>query len=277
MSDNLPLSYPSHLGAPTGLKDSNNEEYAFLTAIHFTFAKRVSENSRVPSDQSDVYLYMPLSARNGANVQWDQADINMQKRIMESLLTGQAISDMKNLYSGLTSMSGDSLKRYVTSSVLGRGDIARLTPNPHLKMMFKGLGMRSFEYQFKFTPKNRKESTDIDNIITKFRQAALPDYAGPADNSKFYLSWPEEIDIEYLQYSTGNDISSIGVERRSNGYRTIPWMNRFKSCVITSLDVDYTSGGHYVPMRDGFPAETTLTMQFTETTLVTRSDVARGF
>lgn len=253
------LAYPNYLRNPQNRTDPNTGEKinSFLPMIHFTFTQRVSDTQQ--DDTGQIFLYMPLSAKNPMNVQWEQKGLGLLGNIANTAFSGNTVDALKAQATQLASQDmSDTAKDFGEAFLSSLGDAgelaARQIANPHVKMLFRGIGMRTFEYTFKFAPKTPEDSRTIDAIITRFRQAAAPGRSA----KNYYLTYPEQIEIQYESSVEGRDA------------RPIPWMNRFKSCVITALDVDYTSAGHYVPMRDGFPSETTLTMQFTETAIVTR-------
>lgn len=260
------LAYPDYLRQPSMKKSFSGEKYDFLSAMRFNFKQRVSNDET--REVGEIYLYMPLSAKSPISTDWEQKGKGLLQRGMEHIIKGDAIDAAKAMASAAGDADGKDLATIIGANV-GAGNIVGVAVNPHIKVMFRGIGMRTFEYQFKFTPREAQESADIKDIIDRFRQAALPGVS----LAEYYLTYPQEIDIAYLQFNDGLD----GSDDQRWGYRVIPWMNRFKSCVITQCEVDYTSAGHYVPMRDGFPAETTLTLQFTETSILTRGNVDQGF
>jgi 1,4-alpha-glucan branching enzyme len=171
----------------------------------------------------------------------DQASENVQSYL--KLLQGKL--------SGSTAASGEDLRALATSKIR----------NPYLKMLFRGLNFRNFEYLFKFTPHTEEESDQVFEIIQEFRRAALPASSGGTegkpDPNAFKLEYPKEVQIEYLYQGD-----------------THKWLNKFKRCVITDLNVNYTGAGFYASMRNGFPAQTELRLVFSEIELVYREDVS---
>lgn len=250
------MYYPEFLNSPPNTAFG---EGSFISAIHFTIFER--ENDTETNEIDQIYLYLPTSLKNPTDVQWENKSLGWRGAAMNSVLSGNAVDDIKKAYSSAGDLDLADLGKAGLAS-LG-GDIGELASgqisNPYIKTLFRGLGMRKFEYEFKFTPKTEKESAQVYEIIQAFRQAALP---GFTSSPGLYLTYPRECQIEYL-YSLGD------------GFKEIEWMNKFKPSVITGIDVDYASAGYYVPMRNGFPSETTLKLQFTENVLVTREDVTR--
>lgn len=256
-------AYPQYLRGPVSDQGGNwTDQYPMLTAIRFEFYQRVNDQ-RI--DETDiVYLYMPTSLKNPTNISWEQKDLGFSgKKIYDAVRSG-SIDPFKNSLANMDFMDiGKGALLNAANDATGGAALggAGLAINPFIKMLFRGVGMRTFEYDFKFTPRSQEESVTIDSIIKLFRRAASPGYSGA---QQFYLTYPSEIQITYLQSRNGSE------------FEEIPWMNKFKPSVITSLNVDYASAGYYVPMRDGFPSETTLSLQFTENEIITRGDIGQA-
>ena len=47
-----------------------------------------------------------------------------------------------------------------------------------MELFFKGIGRRSFQYQFTFIPTSKEESKVVNRIINEFKSAMLPEYSG---------------------------------------------------------------------------------------------------
>lgn len=256
------LVYPSSLRRPIISDIDGDESDGILNAIKFTIMRRTDDKNMVLD--KIVYLYMPTNLKNPTDVSWEQKGTGK---------LGAAFAQGSKFFFGDTTVGDIANKLTAVGSDIDAQDVAKgaynmlgegaesgtgQIVNPFVKMLFRGLNMRTFEFQFKFTPRTVNESNEIKDIIDEFRMAALPEL----EMGSFALTYPKEIQIEYVQ--RGGDVSASGTNR---------WLNKFKHCVITGLDVDYASAGFYVPMRDGFPSETVLTLRFTENELVTREDI----
>lgn len=229
-------------------------------------------NANTSNLYSQIYLYMPLTAENPVSVNWDSAPLPYAvaaagpvSGFNENTFTEAAIGYGKSLAQrAMEATAQTAITSGAEQSASGTDVVSYLlgkTVNPNIKMLFRGVNFRSFQFQFKFTPKNKQDSQRIYEIIKAFRKCALPN----SDAGDFYLEFPGEVDIEYC------DASDKGDAGRNK------WLNRFKRCVITDLRVNYTGAGFYASMEDGFPAETELTMTFSENVIVLRKDVDQGF
>jgi hypothetical protein len=222
-------------------------------AIRFTIFER--PDSQTSLMNRNIVLYMPQTLENPMSVSWEQTEGLATKlasqyakgEISENGVAGALAQESKRLLrGGLGRVIGGKNETAINQS-------AQSIVNPYLTMTFKGIGFRTFEYMFKFTPHNERESKTIHDIISELRKAALPNNCDSG-----FMSFPMEIEIEYIGIAS-------------------PWLNKFKRCVITDLNVNYTSAGFYAAMKNGFPAETELRIQFTENELVCRNDIDEGY
>lgn len=245
------LSYPEGIEDMADNAATSNDAVSF---VRFDIFERKSAS--VYDKHAGINLYMPETLSNPTNVSWDT----------QSLGPGGSGQDrgMIESNSDRFNQSLESLKQSMTAKLYGGSEASgqdilankeQKIVNPYLKMLFRGVNFRNFEFAFKFTPHSVEESNRIWQIIQQFRQAALPE----EDAGGFKWKYPRELEITYLYQG-----------------RPHPWLNRFKRCVITDCNVNYTAAGFYASMRNGFPAETELRLQFSEIELLTRKDIETG-
>lgn len=248
---------PTELSYPEGIEDIADNASATNDAVSFV---RFDIFQRLGAGSYDltagINLYMPETLTNPTNVSWDS----------QSLGRGQS-NDLTfgNVYGATKDRLGNSieqLKASMGAKLVGGTNGAdpadilankeQRIVNPYVKMLFRGVNFRNFEFTFRFTPHNVDESNTIWQIVQQFRAAALPE----GDVNSFKWKYPRELEITYMYQG-----------------RKHPWLNRFKRCVITDCSVNYASAGFYASMRNGFPAETELRLQFSEIELLTRKDI----
>lgn len=239
----MPLQYPENLEYLKDLKGG--------TMMSFTLFKR--PDSQQSQLEEQIYLYMPETLQNNTNTTWEQSEVGRTAR-------GFRESGLSGLDAGSTaSLVADKAKQMVHHGLrmaaggADRADYATgSTLNPYIAMTFKNLNFRQFEMTFKFTPHTEGESTTIHNIIKKFREASLPSLNGNL------FTYPMEFDVEYM---------GAGEE----------WLFKYKRCVLLGVDVNYAGAGFYASMENGFPAQTEMTLRFSENQLVSREDIAEGY
>jgi hypothetical protein len=123
-------------------------------------------------------------------------------------------------------------------------------------VLFRHIGLRSFTYDFFFTPKSQREAQSIRNIIRAIRHHAHPE---AATSMGLYYIAPSTFDIDFMHRG-----------RQNNN------IHKVKTCVLTNYTVDYAPYGWSTHV-DGMPVQTRLTLTFQEVESVTRQDVIEGY
>ena len=121
--------------------------------------------------------------------------------------------------------------------------------NPNMEMLFSGPSVRSFQFLFKFTPRNQQESAEVKQIIRQFKQNMMPRFKGT------FLKAPNIFELSY---------------RKGAGMH--PFLNRFKLCALTNCSTTYTGDGTYTTYHDGTPVSMTMNLSFQELTPVYNED-----
>jgi hypothetical protein len=132
--------------------------------------------------------------------------------------------------------------------------------NPQLQMIFRGVGFRSFQLSFMFTPKSLEESTEVNDIIKTFKYHFSPGFeAGKTDSTQsMFLTSPSIFNVQF----------KIG--QNENEYTP-----KYGDCVLTDIDVNYAPNGFAVH-ENGAPVQTTLNLTFKEIVIVDRDKIAKG-
>ena len=119
------------------------------------------------------------------------------------------------------------------TNVLGRATGAVL--NPNLELLFKGPTLRSFNFTFKFRPRNSEESRMVRNIIRTFKK----NMHVQRNSSELFLLTPNIFTVKYMYGKQGSEVEEH------------PFMNRLKPCALTAFTVGYTPDGNYMTYDDG--------------------------
>lgn len=125
-----------------------------------------------------------------------------------------------------------------------------ITTNPHVALLFKGMGLKTFSFSWKFAPRSQAESDILKNIIKDLKKKSHPKYRSEGNN--FFLKYPNEVDLFY--YGSGD------------------YLHYFKRAAITGMEVNYQPDGTAVMAGTGAPAFVELTLQFQETQIWTAED-----
>ncbi len=158
--------------------------------------------------------------------------------------------------------STDSLS---TNNVLG---LAGLAPNENAITMFSRMNPRSFTLSFEFFARDEQEADDIDRIINGFKTGMHP--TTTAKGTGGVLGFPDIFMLEPWFGAVDEDgkLVQSGVPH--------PMMPRSKLCALTSLSVNSTPSNNFVTTKDGKLPLQTVNLSFTETTVLTQSDLETG-
>jgi len=197
-----------------------------------------------------------------------------------------AESSFGEVLSEVGKFGGDALKTVIgerilkqggakIADLLGAGDaqgvlnLARgKALNPHLEAVFESVDFRTFNYTFRFTPRNEDEVKTVDAIIKTFKFHMLPERS--LDTTGQYLIFPSEFEVHFMYQGSENT-----------------WLPFISHCVLNSVDVDY-GGAQYQTFRpmqkpggDGSeappPTTINMTLSFTESEIMTKEKIAQGF
>jgi len=146
---------------------------------------------------------------------------------------------------------------YFAGQAIGKNIMGRQTGqviNPNMELLFNGPRLRTFNFNFTFTPREEDEAKIIRKIIRAFKRNMAPQRS----TSNLFLLSPRVFKLKYIY--------NIRAEEDNDGDgRQHPYMDTFKTCALTAFNVDYTPGGSYATYRDGGSmTQYKVTMSFNE-------------
>lgn len=121
--------------------------------------------------------------------------------------------------------------------------------NPHMAVLFKGVGFKEHNFSYKFVARNQRESDRIKEVISVLQYHMHPAYK----YGNLAFQYPDEFEIEFS-------------ETLKN------YLFEFNSCVLTNLVVTYNGEGTPLFFDNGAPVSVEIQMQFQETKIRTRED-----
>ena len=133
--------------------------------------------------------------------------------------------------------------------------------NPYMEVIFEKVGMRTFTYNFTFSPRNADETEDVQKIIKMFRFHMLPELQGA--NERF-LTLPSTFDIHYM-YQMKAEVANEN-----------QFYSKIATCVLNGVDVDYTPDG-VKSFASGAPTQIKMGLSFMETEMLTKQHVEKGY
>ena len=258
------------------LKLSASERSGFSTSYNLRQAGKFVQS------KDTIALYMPPNIEANYKFNYKNSDTGIAGTLMQ---TAGVIGEGQSLTDYISSQANTANLNTVASSIgeimgakgalkitsfLGAGDpVGQLNkmineaPNPALEAIFTNVDFRTFSYNFRFTPRSENEVRIVDDIVRLFKFHASPERMFGEKVGR-HLRMPSEFDIFYMYQGTQNT-----------------WFPMIHSCVCTGVDVKYGPSGEQQNFRpiDGSPppTETNMTLQFTETEIVTKELVKEGF
>jgi len=139
------------------------------------------------------------------------------------------------------------IQAYFAGQAIGANVVGRthgMVINPNLELLFNGPNLRSFNFNFKLTPRSKLEAERCKEIIRAFkRNMAVSRTAG-----NLFLMSPRIFKLKYIFKGDGDH----------------PYLNKFKPCALTNFAVDYTPDGSYSTFNNGSMTQFALNMSFSE-------------
>ena len=127
--------------------------------------------------------------------------------------------------------------------------------NPNMELLFNSVTLRTFKFSFKMTPRDRNESVSIKSIIRTLKKNMAAKTAGNGTDPGLFLKTPNIFELTYMK-----------------GNKKHPFLNRFKPCALTDINVNYTGENVYATYGDGTPVSMIMTLTFKELVPVYEDD-----
>ena len=131
--------------------------------------------------------------------------------------------------------------------------------NQNLEMVFSGVTIRSFNFSWDLTPRDKDEANHVLKIIKTLKTASA---AKLTKDAMGFLNSPDIFRIKYMK-----------------GGQAHPFLNRFKTCALANISMTYTGSGTYATYRDGTPVHMKMDLSFKELNPIYAEDheeVTRG-
>ena len=275
-------------------KDRNDKNEQALDASNITidkgsFALRTGSdvNRQIAMDpKSDeykkklkhiVYLPMPRNVTDTQGVQYGEGSLNPIEAfglaMTSNLLTGN-VDQLKKAFQTITNKTTqftESDQQAIAASLSGTAIgalggnvnanqlIARATGqvlNPNLELLFQGVGLRVFPFQFQFFPRNRDEAQMVMAIIRVLKFEMAPSRTTKESNlDGIFIRKPSVFHLRYMQ-----------------GDGSHKFLHKFLPAVLSDMKVNYSASGAYSSFYDGTPTHIQVNLQFKELNPIFKED-----
>lgn len=134
--------------------------------------------------------------------------------------------------------------------------------NPNMELLFKGPQLRTFPFNFTFTPRSRDESQMVKAIIRIFKMsmAAKTSVAGQTRGRGIFIASPDVFQITFKR-----------------GGKKHPFLFTMKPMALKGMNVNYSDAGAYVTYEDSTPVKMSMSLSFTELNPIYHEDYVDSF
>ena len=250
---------PNTFGSEGGFREADERMGTKLDTVFLPMQQGLADSSGVDWNQGTANPFEALAfgtAQNAINkigkTKTAEGGIDAAKGIMAG-----GLEAVKNLGSGI---EANDIASYFAGQAIGnQGLFTRGTGkilNPNLELLFQGPSLRKFNYNFQFTPREKREANLVRKIIRFFKE----NMAVQTDDSKLFLMTPNVFKLKYVFKSGGEH----------------PFLNKIKMCALTNCTVQYNPDGSYMTYDDGSMTSYSLQLAFSELNPIYSRDWEKG-
>ena len=234
-----------------------------------TSAAAIAGQNQTP--RAVIILPIPQTIQDGNSIGWGENKLNafealgneaLKEGFAKGTLPGAVAATSGQLLSGLGGLVSGNLQDQVTSyfaaSIInnfgGNVDTASLLSratgqvlNPNMELLFTGVNLRDFSFDFDFAPRDGNEAQQVKAIINTLKRESSARSTSSGTSAGLFISAPS---VFKLQYKSGG--------------KKHPFLNTFKPMALKGIQVNYTGSGTYAVYGDSTPVHMKMTINLTE-------------
>ena len=254
--------------------------------------------------KQEILLYMPQDVSTSMSTSWGGKEISnaaagfLSTYANTTAADGAAIDNIaagKNMLAAIPTTIGAGLVNLGLNATgaqsnLGMNDIlggtAGVILNPNTELLFGGPAIRNIGFKFKMAARSEREAKNMLTICRRFQYHASATFGGDSPIisglvkglSNFGNATKEKKDktkisnkeIKNFAANTNNFISvpDLCLFKYMTGNNVNTYLNQYKACAITNVDVNFTPDGSYSTLVGGYPSAVELTLGFVETKII---------
>lgn len=272
---------------PPGI--NSNSGTPFLLNDTTKIIEEAKRNGKIRTFET-IYLPIPENLADQNTVKWDADQLDSLSgaafAAASSAVTGLNLDNANSLgdtisnagktlqsaYDALTpEVRGIIRDRLIAGSVNALGAnvnpqtlVSRATGqvlNPNLELLFQGVNLRNYQFNFTMTARSKAESDMIKKIINTFKKrmaAKTTTVAAAGAAAGIFIAAPDTFQMEFKK-----------------GNRPHPFLFSMKPCALKEIAVNYVGAGPYMSYEDGTPIKIQMSLRFTELEPVYAEDYAQ--
>jgi hypothetical protein len=215
-----------------------------------------------------IALYMPQQITTSYQAKYSEDTIGIvAETVGGAILSGMSGSGFKGVMGVLGAGAEEGINQFLQkgAELAAPGAQAMMAIHqgkvitPKLELMFKGVGRRSFSYEFNFIPKSEKEAIEVEKIVKEFKFQMSADFDGGGAQGQRRMTIPSNFDIEYMYKGQGNK-----------------HLHKISTCVLEKMDVTY-GGDKFVAYAGGRPQSTKISLSFSEMEIITKKRIEDNY
>jgi hypothetical protein len=215
-----------------------------------------------------IALYMPQQISTSYQAKYSEDTIGIvAETVGGAILSGMSGSGFKGVMGVLGAGAEEGINQFLQkgAELAAPGAQAMMAIHqgkvitPKLELMFKGVGRRSFSYEFNFIPKSEKEAEEVEKIVKEFKFQMSADFDGGGAQGQRRMTIPSNFDIEYMYKGQGNK-----------------HLHKISTCVLEKMDVTY-GGDKFVAYAGGRPQSTKISLSFSEMEIITKKRIEDNY
>lgn len=252
--------YPSDLGSEGqepyvvfDIRNSVAKDGTSIGSIALMLPTELSVSYRAGYEDAamGVFGYSPPSLKGLMNKGWGAVKDAAESFLENPAAAKQAWSSVRDGFLDTADVTA------VSTSARVQRDFGKIV-NPHMAVLFQGMGFRSFPMTFSMVARNAEESDMIRNIIYTFKYHMHPSLPEDTTGNRFLL-YPE------------NFVIAFHSPAQQYLFKTSP-------CVLESMDVNYN--GSSIPSfysDTGAPVHIVMSLLFKETETLTKQRINQNY
>ena len=244
-------------------------------------------NKRNKITKYNIELPMPQEIQDSQSVTWGDDKINALElagvaaagKILNQDL-GATVNDARGAIAalnqgvsipGVNSQTQNAIRAALAGAAIGAlgsnvtpaSIISRTTGqvlNNNLELLFNGVNLRTFPFSITFSPRSSDEADVVKKIIRALKMSMSAKAGEFNQNAQgLFIKSPDLFQLQYLR--DGKDH---------------PFLNNFKLCALTGMNLNYTNAGTYASYSDGTPVNIRMDVTFKEINPVYAEDYLPG-
>jgi hypothetical protein len=205
-----------------------------------------------------IMLHVPNQLSINYSMEWAAEDtFAFQAAAMASREVAKAVGSGENSAKSVAKSIATNLALSKTPISGALSAASGMAANPMKEQVFKNVNFRKFTFDYTFSPRTASEAATVKQIIQTFKLHMHPEYK---DAHNFVFIYPSEFDITYY---TG------GTENKN--------LHRHPSCVLESMNVNYTPNGAFNTFEGGMPTQINVTLSFLELAILTKAQIGNNY